>query len=404
MPKLSTLAGSPLQKTFNSLSFPDFEAALRGTVAFTQALAIYVKAGGINFIPTPPPAGPFHPINPGSLVNCIPPCYLSPLGLVEYLHELLKLSEASTCKKPFHPPHLGHHTLGAVIAGRRGPLGNLAVTAANAETQLPLIDIVNENLENLAAILPAPPVGIVYDTATHKLSGYTLCAPDSKHADGCHEPDRLFEALPEHSSPAIPVGQPGAYDKLKWDFSAPTLPYSEPLDICRTYLDHFGTCRFETMRTFHKEITEFTLDPNLPSPPFQSHLWRYPVRIDIAIEYLQLNPEEYELLFTKDILLVPTPGHLVLYELYGFVVPNPGGIYWVNIVLLLPEFLKRTGLSYCELVELQKSGCFKFVVKPVRRETIYLINMRRGCFQTASPAVWNTFVSISSNRRIRLRH
>jgi hypothetical protein len=344
-----------------ALTLADFTDALRGTVAYAQAATIYAKAGALGPSPLPAP-GSFQPVNPGSLVNCIPPCYLSPLGPVEYLHELLELSEASTCNNPFASPPAGKKTLGDVIAERRGPLGTLAVTAANAETQLPLIDLVNENLEHLAATLPAPPTGMVYDTATDTVGGHKLCAADAQDSPSCHEPGVLLEALPEHSSPAIPVGEPPAYDKLKQDFSAPTLPYSQPLDICRTYLDHFRTCRFEAMRTFRQEITEFTLDPSLPAPTFQTHLWRYPVRIDIAIEYLQINPEEYDLLFTKDIMDVATPGHLVLHELYGFDVPNSGGIDWVDIVLVLPEFLKRTGLTYCELVELQKSACFNFVV------------------------------------------
>ena len=350
----------------SGLSLADFSDALRGTVAYAQAGAIYAKAGAVGPSPTPTP-GPFRPINPGSLVNCIPPCYLSPLGPVEHLHELLDLSEASTCANPFAPPPLGKTTLGEALAARRGHLENLAVTAANAETPIPLIDIVNENLEHIAAVLPAPPSGVVYDTAGDALAGHALCAPEAKDFGSCHEAAKLFEALPEHSSPAVPVDEPAAYDKLKLDFSAPTLPYSEPLDICRTYLDHFGSCRFEAMRMSRQVITEFTLDPDLPAPTFQSHLWRYPVRIDIAIEYLQITPEEYDLLFTKDIVEDPTPGHLLLHELYGFDVPNPGGIDWSTIALLLPQFLKRTGLAYCELVELQKSACFDFVVMLRRR-------------------------------------
>lgn len=337
------------------LSLADFSDALRGTVAFAQAPAIYAKAGASGPSPTPSP-GPFKPVNPGSLVNCVPPCHLSPLGPVQYLHELLALAESSTCRQPV--PENPKQTLADAVGARRGPLGDLAVTAANAETQIPLVDIVNENLEYLAATLPAAPAGVVYDTAELQLSGHKLCTPDV--ADDCHPPGKLLEALPQHSAPAVPVEQPGAYDKLKLDFSAPSLPYSEPLAICRSYLDHFGSCRFETMRTFRREITEFALDASLPAPLFQSHLWRYPVRIDIAIEYLQLNPEEYELLFTKDIADVPTPGQLVLYELYGFDSPSPGGVDWRYSVLLLPEFLKRTGLSYCELVDLQKARCFDF--------------------------------------------
>jgi hypothetical protein len=351
------------------LSLADFSAALRGTVAFDQAAAIYARAGAVG-PPPPPPSGPFVPINPGSLVDCIPPCYLSPLGPVQYLHELLNLSEASTCQEPFAAPPPGKPTLGEVVAGRRGPLGDLAVTAANAQTEIPLIDIVNENLEHLVATLPAAPAGVVHDTAGDFLGGHMLCAPEPWGDDAgtkkpCHQPDALFGALAEHSSPAVPVAEPAAYDRLKLDFCAPTLPYSQPLDICRSYLERLGSCRFEAMRTFRQEITEFALDPGLPEPVFQSHLWRYPVRIDIAIEYLGINPEEFDLLFTKEIVDSPTPGYLVLYQLYGYEVPNPGGLDWAVAVLALPEFLKRTGLSYCELVLLQKSGCFGFVVEQV---------------------------------------
>ena len=45
-----------------------------------------------------------------------------------------------------------------------------------------------------------------------------------------------------------------------------------------------GSSRFEEMRTFRKCITEFVLDPGHEPAGFQPWLWRYPVRIDIAIE------------------------------------------------------------------------------------------------------------------------
>ena len=56
-------------------------------------------------------------------------------------------------------------------------------------------------------------------------------------------------------------------------------------------------CRFEELRTFRKCITEFALDPETPPTGFESFLWRYPVRIEIAIEYLGITPEEYTALF-----------------------------------------------------------------------------------------------------------
>jgi hypothetical protein len=353
------------------LGLADFADALRGTVAFEQAAAIYARAGAVGPAPAPDP-GPFTPVNPGPLVNCIPPCHLSPLGPVAYLHDLLRLSEASTCKDPFAPPPSERPTLGDALAARRGPLGALAVTAANADTPLPSVDIVNENLAHLAATLPAA-AGTVHDTASDALAGLPLCAHEDagkdidgaghgEHGHACHVPARLFDAVPEYASPAVPAADAAAWDRLRADFSAPSLPYSQPLDLDRTWLAHLGTCRFETMRTFRKEITEFALDPALPAPTFQSHLWRYPVRIDTAIEYLGLGQEEYEMLFTRDIADAPAPGQLVLYELYGFETPDPDGYDWAQVVLLLPEFLRRTGLSYCELAELQKTDCFRFAV------------------------------------------
>ncbi|RXV65692.1 insecticidal toxin complex protein [Burkholderia stabilis] len=356
----------------NRLNQADFADAMRGTVAFDQANAIWSAAGGV-IPPAPPPPGPFQPVNPGGLENCVPPCYLSPTGTVEYLHELLRLSENSTCATPAAPPDQGRPTLEEAMAARRSDPGLLDVSAANAMTPLPLVDIVIEQLENLVA---PPASGSVYNTAEHHLNDHKLCSADEcadvvENTDKCQPPASLFRALSEFNSPATPVANRATYDALKTDFSSPALPYSQPLDVNRAYLDALSSCRFAAMRGFRKEITEFALDPTVVAPTFQSHLWRYPVKIDIGIEYLGISPEEYALLFTHDIALVPTPGQLVLYELYGFPVANPGGFNWVDVVLRLPEFLKRTGLTYCELVELQKSNCFRFAVvqQPRQRDT-----------------------------------
>ena len=68
------------------------------------------------------------------------------------------------------------------------------------------------------------------------------------------------------------------WNKLKAEFASCCLPYDQALDVNRTYLDHFRSCRFEEMRTFRKCITEFVLDPVNQPADFQTHLWRYPVR------------------------------------------------------------------------------------------------------------------------------
>ncbi|PYT05676.1 MAG: hypothetical protein DMF60_11150 [Acidobacteria bacterium] len=143
-------------------------------------------------------------------------------------------------------------------------------------------------------------------------------------------------------------------------FTAPELPYAQPLDISRSYLRKLGTSRFQTMRTFREAITEFVIDPSLEASDFRSFLWRYPVRIEIAREYLGISPEEYDLLYTKDITLAPAPAQLVLHELYGFPDETVDGTDWTNIVVEVPEFLKRTGLSYCEFLELWHSQFVEF--------------------------------------------
>jgi hypothetical protein len=159
-----------------ALSQADFQDALRGTVAYDHAATIYVKALTLGSTPAPPsePGRTFHPVNPGSLTNCIPPCYLSPLGPVEYLNELLQLSERSTPDDPFAPPDPGHGTLGDAATGRRGPLGSLHVTRANEDTPLPLIDIVNECLESMSATTPPAVHGVVYDTDGEMVAGHNV--------------------------------------------------------------------------------------------------------------------------------------------------------------------------------------------------------------------------------------
>jgi hypothetical protein len=287
-------------------------------------------------------------------------------------------------------------TLGSVISKRRGPIGDLAATCANCDTPLPLIDIVNECLESMGS-LANPTSGAVYDTSSDVLAKHALCHEEpcpEKHEESCHEPCKIFAALPEYSSPGTPVQaneavEPLVYNNLKTDFSSCYLPYSQALDVSRTYLRHFHSCRFEEMRTFRKCITEFVLYPVNEPAGFQSHLWRYPVRIDTAIEYLGITPEEYTLLFAGAIpppCAAPTgtssgsqpnadsadttpgalrsnaggaSGPLPVWQLYGF--SSAGDIEpWTNVGVQLPEFLKRTCLSYCEFFELWQSGFVQF--------------------------------------------
>lgn len=339
--------GFTSRSEIQALSPTEFAYALTGTVAYPFASAIQAAAGGSVAGVPPVPPGPFTPINPdGLLVNCVPPWHLSPLGPVNYLHDLLTTGVGATCD---HLAATGA-TLGALIAPRRGPLGDLHATAANVCTTLPLIDIVNENLE---ALVDGTASGVVFDSNGATLGGHTLKAPDDKEGAG-HAPNVLFAALPEYSTPATPVARPGAYATLEADFSSPLLPYSQPLDISRAYLCAMGVSRFATMRAFRELITEFAIDANEEAVDFQKHLWRYPVRIELAIEYLGLSPQEYQTLYVNPISAA------ALRNMYGFPADLIDGVNWQSMVVHVPEFLKRTGISYCEFLELWKSKFVEF--------------------------------------------
>ena len=337
---------------------PDsFAQALIGTVAFAYAAELYQAAGAVG--PVAPPAGPPTPVNPdGCLTNCVPPPCLSPFGPIAYLCELLQLAETATCEDPKAPPAAGHMTLGEAVATRRGPISTMLADCANCETPLPLIDLANECLENVASNLPAAPVGAVCNTAPdaladHKLCEEQHCTPDpAPDAEDCHDPAVLFGTMAQYSSPAVPTAHQGAYDKLKTDFSAPCLPYSQPLDIDRSYLCHLGTDRAHTMRTFRRWITEFALDPSLPVTTFQANLWRYPLRLEIAVETVGLTPEEFAAMFSGT--------GPAAWTLYGFSAAETGDQSWTQIVVSVCEFLARTGLTWCEFLELWRCGPVKF--------------------------------------------
>lgn len=340
--------GFTSKSSIASMSLQDFTDALTGTIAHEYATPLWSKAGGAQS-PAPGEAPGGQPINPnGSLVNCVPPPHLSPLGPVAYLHELLKLSADSTCSEP--APRGNQPTLAAALEARRGPLGDLHVTRANVATPLPLIDLVNECLEAVATDAPVNVAGVIYDTATSELYGHTLKNQDSSEPSApAHDPATLFAAMAEHSSPATPVEKPGGYDKLRADFSAPILPYSQPLDICRSYLKELRSTRYAVMRRFRSDIAEFVLAPENEPSEFRRHLWRYPVRWEIAREYIGIALEE-EAIFKKDIADADLP------ELYGFLPNDP---QWTKKLLQLPVFLTKTGLRYCELVELIASEWVK---------------------------------------------
>ncbi|KAH8591200.1 hypothetical protein B0O99DRAFT_690810 [Bisporella sp. PMI_857] len=318
-----------------SVSQAQFIAAMIGTVAYSDASAIYSAI--VSNSPTMPegPGMGFQPVNDGSLVNCVPPLHLSPLGPAQYLSEMLN-TEIDT------------KTLLELVSARRGALGSLAITKANLELQIPLIDLVLESLEFTAASTAAP--GAIYGTDPRAIPEHHIGAECSEKIED------LIVAVPQHSSPSLSASQLDAYGTLETCFTSPGLPYSQKLDVCRSYLHRLCTTRFDVMRHFRQDITEYPLlsiqNASLAPTDFNKTVWRLPVEFNIALEYLQISQSEYSALYAGNFQVNMTS------TLYG--ISPSADRNWCRDVLQLPVFLQTTGLSYCEFIELWKCNFVPF--------------------------------------------
>jgi hypothetical protein len=325
------------------LSDTQFQNALAGSVAYPSSIStpIFDKATELStgyHDDGPEPRNGFMPINPGNLVDCVPPENLSPLCSMEYAHQLLQIP-VQVEEEQNDASITTSKTVADILEARRGDVSNLKASWANYNTSLPAIDLVLESLEYLGQ-QQEDGFGKVYDTGATPFADIEIDSKELVARD-------LFRAKPGHSSPSVPVSSPQIYSTLSSDFSSPKLPYSQALDINRSYLQRVGLTRFDVMRTFRSAITEFPVAP-VPDPEgFQSQLWRLPIRPDVAIEYLSISMDENRDLFTSALT------YQQLMDMYAM---SSSDEEWANDMLLLPIFLKRLGISYCEFKDLRKSG------------------------------------------------
>ena len=264
-----------------SLSQEQFTFALQGTVAWGSSSSFWHAASELGSEPGQEnePGHNFQPINPGDLVDCIPPDHLSLIGPIQYLHEVLR--EES-----------GNVTLRSALENRRGPLGTLLASKQNLELEIPQIDLVNESLEYLGSNLTEAH-GMIHDTVHPKVATGDETDEEMLQAN--------LAAMPQYSSPAVSVSSSRIYDVLEDCFTDPALPYNQPLDVCRSYVEMLGSGRMETMRRCRQNITELAMDPEREPSDFQSNQWRYPVRFDIALEHIQMSRREYEKIFSHSL-------------------------------------------------------------------------------------------------------
>ncbi|HAK78015.1 MAG TPA: hypothetical protein DCM71_14170 [Runella sp.] len=215
---------------------------------------------------------------------------------------------------------------------RRPDLGCLELTCKNTHTILPYIDLVNEVMEHYVAFKKLKPFNVEDETSGELLSE------------------------PQHT-------EYQAYCILKKEVYPFTLPYHQPIDAARIYLNYLDTSRYEVIDTFRKN-NEGT--DTLLTQVQDEHLDRAADAEFLNItkeEYVILTKESFESRAFKNKHLNKTLddteyqkmiGVKPLNEYYGY--PDASAMMAESgIKNIKKEFLRRTGIDYFNLVDLLKT-------------------------------------------------
>lgn len=188
-----------------------------------------------------------------------------------------------------------------VLKKRRPDLLHLPLSCENTNTVIPYIDLANEVME--------------YYVANDKLDD--KAAYDTGQATAGE-----LRANPQHVHPK-------AYEKLAATVYPFDLPYHQPLDQIRIHGAHLRRSREEVLRLLKRDDAPATLRA-------------------VAAETLLLSPEDYAILTGTH--LDGSPETRSLAEYFGYATNAQ-----LEQMAKVPEFLRRSGLTYLELVELVKT-------------------------------------------------
>ncbi len=282
--------------------------------------------------------------------------------LLQYLrnNNLDPHATGSTAIKPQDDRDISNTPLEKLFE-RRPDLGCLQLTCKNTNTILPYIDLVNEVMENYIVHHHTKPFNV-----TDQTSGELLAQPQNT----------------EYEAYCI-------LHKAVYPF---TLPYHQPIDVARVYLNHLDTSRTElidTFRSVRKEKTEPVPDDGDPSTDSSITFTEeeekelddlHTTYIDRAVdaECLQLTQEEYVIL-TKEAFVtkeywdkqckkehtdqeyLDKIGVKPVHEYYGYATEadmlDDTETSKTGLTFVKDQFLPRTGISYLDLVELLKTQC-----------------------------------------------
>lgn len=229
---------------------------------------------------------------------------------------------------------------------RRPDLGCLQLTCTNTNTILPYIDLVNEVLENYIVFNETKPVFNVEDEASSEL----LAQPQHINYD--------------------------AYCILHKAVYPFTLPYHQPIDATRIFLNHLSTGRHELIKVF-KSQRKKPLEPETQEDTaVLDSLQEGFLQRAYEAEFLHLTQEEY-IILTREGFVSKTfwdkrckkehtqeeydqeIGLKPVHEYYGYGseadMLNENESNQAGLGFVKKQFLKRSGVSYADLVELLKT-------------------------------------------------
>lgn len=242
---------------------------------------------------------------------------------------------------------------------RRPDLKCLQLTCENAFTVLPYIDLSNEIMECYVAhnnnqVVANPPFTLTTDIETFNT----------------HEDDEssVLLAQPQNIHKK-------AYCVLNQAVYPFTLPYNQPLDSVRTYLDHLDLTRYELMKKFRPAVNAEKMltgaGVNITPEKITNLEAEENNRVDKALcaEYLTISEEEYVIItkegcaskewyeINRDTTLSDEEYHqeIGLKPLHDYYFVSDDTTSVSELKYVEKEFLPRTGLTYVETVDLLKT-------------------------------------------------
>ncbi|MGD1808192.1 neuraminidase-like domain-containing protein [Dapis sp. BLCC M126] len=246
---------------------------------------------------------------------------------------------------------------------RRPDLGKLQLTCENTNTLIPYIDLVNEVMESFVVNLED------YEDDNHKPKQAKIAVHNV-----IDESSGELLAEPQHTNyRAYRILKNAVYPVCK-------LPYHQPIDATRQYLNFLGTSRVELFETFRADIDykpeENASDTEIERLTRMKELKIQSVDRGIAAEFLHLVEEEYIILtkegfHTKEWYELDEETSLSqsqyeqkiglknTWDYYGIDNENQmlGELKWVKPAQDsgMLGFLRRVNMQYVDLIELLKT-------------------------------------------------